>query len=228
MNEPTTPKLETKAVKHKFTVEELSTIGGDLAQAIGSFRAIDAEFDQVKASYKAKQAEAEAKIDSLSTARMSGFEIRQERCQVLYFPAKREKHYWLESTPEEEVGKFPPVLIEPMTAADFEQDLIQAEQKFEAREEIVLFPPAGSDRGIMVVGRVKDKWYAALRVRIGQRVLDERLDSEQPCTKKRKDAITRTAKRLNEWLVESLGKDNAKGFEEPVAKAVEAQKEREE
>lgn len=226
--ETETLKIETKSVKHKFTVEELSTIGGDLARSISDLRALQAELDQVKASFKAKTTEAEARIDSLSTARMSGFEYRQERCQVLCFPKLREKHYWLEATPAEEIGAFPPILIEPMTAADFEQDLIRAESKFEAREEITLFPPAGNDTGIMVVGRFKDKWFAALRVKIGQRTLDERLDTEQPCSKKRADMIKRAAKRLGEWLFDSLGKDAAKGFEEPIAAAVEGQMEREE
>jgi hypothetical protein len=232
--ETETPKIETKAVKHKFTVEELNVIGGDLAQAFGSLRSLEAEFDQVKASYKAKQTEAEAKIDSLSMSRMNGFEIRNERCEVVLYPKERKKHFYLASAMEDYrkadggMERPVPVLTEDMTAADFEQDLIRAESKFEAREEITLFPPAGNDCGIMVVGRFKDKWFAALRVKIGQRTLDERLDTEQPCSKKRADMIKRAAKRLGEWLFDSLGKDAAKGFEEPIAAAVEAHKEREE
>lgn len=220
-----TLKIEVKAVKHIFTPEERNAIGGDLARAIGTARGVEAEFTQVKASYKAKETEATARIDSLSTSLMNGFEVRQERCSVVYQPALRKKLYYIEGV---DPAKGEPVLTEDMTAADFEQDLIQAESKFELREEIELFPPAGADNGVMVVGRFGDKWFAALRVQIGQRKLSERLDSEQPCAKKRYDQIKRKTKALQSWLVDNLGADTAKGFEGPIQAAVEAHKEREE
>jgi hypothetical protein len=217
-------KIEVKAVKHIFTPEERNSIGGDLARAIGTARGVEAEFTQVKASYKAKETEATARIDSLSTSLMNGFDVRQERCSVVYNTKERKKSYFIEGAKE----GAEPVLVEDMTAADFEMDLIQAESKFERREEIELFPQAGADSGLMVVGRFGDKWFAALRVQIGQRKLSERLDSEQPCCKKRVDMIKRAAKRLQGWLAENLGADAAKGFEGPITAAVEGQKEREE
>lgn len=224
MNQPAnnTPKIEVKPIRHAFTSEERNQLGSDLARQIGTLRGVDAEFDQVKASYKAKQTEAEAKIDSLSTALMNGFEIRPTRVRVEYRPKERRKAYFLEEAPADSE----PVLVEDMTNDDFQADLLQAESKFEHREEIELFNRTASDRGVMVVGKFANSWYAALRVNIGQRRLEERLDSEQPSSKKRFDMITRAAGRFNEWLVDNLGKEAAKGFADAVVEAIQPHRER--
>lgn len=218
------PKLETKVIRHDFTPTERNTIGSDLARAIAGLRGTQAEFDQVKASYKARTTEAEARIDSLSTSLMNGFDMRETRCRVAYSPKERLKFYFREQDPVDAE----PVMTEEMTAEDFQAELIQAESDFERREELQLFPPAGNDRGIMVVGRFKGMWFAALRVRVGAHKLEERLDSEQASSKKRADAVRRTAKRAQNWLADALGKDAAKGFEQPIDAMVSSQKEREE
>lgn len=216
-------KVEVKSVKHTFSAEERNQIGGDLARAIGTERGILAEFDQVKASYKAKTAEAEARIDSLSTSLLNGFEMRSKRCVVLFFTAEKKKHYFLEDSPD----GADPVLTEEMTPADFQTELIEAESKFEAKEEIELYN-AGADHAALVIGRFNKLWFGALRANVGARKLEERLDSEQACAKKRWDMIQRTEKRFQAWLKDNLGKEAAKGFEGPIAEAIAGQREREE
>jgi hypothetical protein len=225
------PIKTTKSVKHTFNPEERNQIGGDLARAIAGLRGTEAEFDQVKASYKAKTTEHEAKIDSLSTALMNGFELRNERCVVLYRPADRKKDYYLEKDyaqlQEGELVTIPAVLIEDMTADDFQAELLQAEAQFECREELPLFQPANGDSGILVVGRLNDRWFTALRVSIGKCVINERLDSEQRSYKKRADAVKEATRRVSQWAKDNL-KEAAKGFEDGFRAVSEAQKEREE
>jgi hypothetical protein len=229
-------KIEVKNVKHVFTPEELNEIGGNLARSIAAARGIESEFDQVKASYKAKTTEAEARIDNLSTARMNGFDMRSERCVVFFRPTDSKKDYWLESDARiipngnrvdlglVALGKLP-VLTEDMTRDDFQADLLQAESKFDLREEIELFKPAEGDQGILVVGRFGGKWFSALRVRIGKLQLEERLDSEQKAFKLRPDAISTAVKRVNEWARANL-KDLAAGFQASFNAVAESHKER--
>ena len=210
-------KTETKNIKHTFTLEERDQLGADLARAFGSLRGVEMEFDQVKSSYKTKTAEAEARIDRLATARNNGFELRDTPCFVVYRPADKSKDYYIfegqavaallsmKATGSE-------VLTERMTADDFQQELIEAESKFDAREEIQLFKPAEGDRGLLVVGRFGGKWFGALRVKIGKLELNERLDSEQPCMTSRPDAVKVAVKRVNDWAKTNL-KDLAAGFQ---------------
>jgi len=113
------PKIEVKAVKHVFTLEERDEVGGMLARALATLRGINAEFDEVKASYKFKIAEAEAAIGSLETKRTNGFEFRSENCRVVYRAKDRKKDYFLENDPADAA----PVLTESMTAEDFQADL---------------------------------------------------------------------------------------------------------
>lgn len=121
------PKLEIKSVKHTFTLEERDEVGGMLARALAALRGITAEFDEVKASYKFKIAEAEAAIGSLETKRTNGFEFRSENSRVFYRPKDRKKDYYLESDPN---GG--PVLTESMTAEDFQAEIdLQNESKKE-------------------------------------------------------------------------------------------------
>ena len=229
-------KIEIKSVKHTFTPEERNNLGGDLARSIAGLRGIESEFDQVKASYKAKTAEQEARIDNFSTCLMNGFEMRLSKCVVVYNPKARQKHYFLETdwNAFEEArkngkanGELAPVLTEEMTRDDFQSELIQAESKFDNREEIQLFQPTESDSGVLIVGRFASKWFSALRVRIGKLTMEERLDSEQRSFKHRPDAIAHAVKRVKEWSKEHL-KEHAKGFEDSFKAVVEAHKERSE
>lgn len=219
------PKTELKNIKHTFTPDERNQIGGDLARAIAALRGHEADFDNVKAGFKAKLTAADAQIDNLSTSLMNGFDMRNVKCLVVFRPKERKKDYFIEEDHAKLNGECPPILIEDMTAADFQADLLQAESKFDKREEINLFQPTATDRGIMVVGRLGSKWFSALRITIGKLALEERLDSEQRSYKERFDAVDAGSKRAWKWLKAEL-KEQAGGFESGLASAVEAQKER--
>jgi hypothetical protein len=222
-----TPKVEVKNIKHVFSDPERNQFGGDLARAVAEARSVEVEFDQVKASYKARTTEAEAKIDRLSTNLMNGFEMRNEKCVVIYRPREGKKDFHLESDFNENNGSSVVVLTEDMTQADYELELFQAEARFDMRDEITLFQPTENDRGLLVVGRFGAKWFSALRIKIGTLELAERLDSEQQAYKKRKDAVQHGVKRAKDWAKKHL-KDHAKGFEESFQAAADAHKEREE
>lgn len=229
MTTPIKPKIEVKSVKHDFTTDEHRQLGGDLARCISSLRGIEAEFDQVKASYKSKTTEAEARIDKISTDITNGFEFRNERCLVVLDVKESKKHFYLESALVK--GEIPkglePVITEPLTDADRQTELLEAESKFDAREDIELFPATESDSGILTVGRLGGKWFSALRIKIGTRVITERLDSEQTCSKKRNVQIERTCGRFIKWVEENLGREEAKGFKNAVelVKAQHAERE---
>lgn len=220
------PKFEVKTIKHEFDSAERNQLGGDLARAIGGLRGIEAEFDQVKAHYKSKVTEAEARIDKLSTDLVNGFEMRERRCAVVYRPRDKKKDFIAEEDWNEFGREALPALTEDMTQSDFQTELIQAESQFDNRTEIELFPRANNDFGVLVVGQLKGRWYSALRVAIGVHTLKQRLDSEQPSDKSRWGAIKRQATYLETWMLQELGKESAKGFKEPVEKALNAQKER--
>lgn len=225
---------KNKTLRHDFTPEERNELGSELARQIAAVRGIEAEFDQIKASYKARTSEAAARVDSISTSLMNGFEMRDKRCVIVFRPKTRQKLFILEADFEKKGEKATPALVEEMTPEDFQADLLQAESVFEKREEIPLFVPAEKDFGIVIVGRCKPDgakaplWFAALRIQIGAAKLEERLDTEQPSAKKRFDILQRAAKRAGQWMAETLGDAAALGFVEPIQKAIEAQKEREE
>lgn len=235
MNTQTTKsqfKIEIKSLRHSFSPEERAEIGASLAREIGHHRSVEADFDQVKADYKAQLAKIDAQINDLSTNLMNGFDIRPERCVVIFRPEDKKKDYFLErdmiadapaeGEPRKEI---PPVATEEMTPDDFQQELLQAESKFDKREEIALFPSTPDDYGTLVVGRFAGKWFSALRIKVGKQKLEERLDSEQKAFKQRGDAIQRAGKRALEWFKETM-KEHAKGFQDPIAQAVAAQLER--
>jgi hypothetical protein len=219
-------KVEVKSVKHAFTRDERDNLNSDLLNALSTRDTTEADFENIKQTWKAKLTEAEARIGTLAATLRTGFEMRQQRCVVVYRPKDRKKDFYLEAEfsvkPLTEVA---PVLIEDMTEADFQTELELAEKEFECREEIELFPPTPTDRGIVVVGRQRNRWFNALRIHVGKLSIDERLDAEQRGYKQRPDAVKQGAKAAMEWLTNNF-KDHAKGFEEPIAKAVEAHKER--
>jgi hypothetical protein len=223
-------KTEIKNVKHLYTGPEREQLGMDLARAFGTLRGVEVEFDQVKQSYKSKTAEAEARIDRLSTNINNGFDLRDASCVVVYRPADKEKDFFLETEAQpfiednylpEDWDGISPVLTERMTTDDFQQELIEAESKFDCREEIELFKPTESDRGILVVGRLAERWFSALRVKIGKLELTERLDAEQKCAA----AVLVAVKRFNTWAKKNL-KELAAGFAESASGVIEAHKER--
>ena len=219
-------KTEIKNIRHDFSDTEKQQFGGELARSIGTLRGIETEFDGVKASYKSKTAEAEARIDRISTDITNGFVMRDTPCFVVFRPADKEKDYYVtEASAANPSKEVPPVLTEKMTAADFQQELIEAEAKFDAREEIELFKPAEGDRGILVVGRLAGRWFSALRVKIGKLELSERLDAEQKSVKERPAAVALAVKRFNAWAKDNL-KDLAAGFADSANTVAEAHKER--
>jgi hypothetical protein len=229
----TKPKIETKSIKHTFTPEEIAKLNVDFGQAFDALGAAEADFEAIKAVHKSKITGAETTMTTLRCTINAGFEMRPEKCRVLFAPKESKKFYYLESAFQVDQDGEPtdfnePVLVEPMTPADFQAELIEAEAKFELREEIPLFTPANDDNGALIVGRFGKKWYAALRVKIGTRILGERLDSEQPASKERFDAVKRGCKRFNDWLNANLGADGAKGFQNSIADVLAKHKEREE
>lgn len=216
-----TPKVEVKFVRHNFSDAEKLVFGNDLGQAIAAARAVETEFNTVKASFKLRAEEAKTRIDSLGTKLQAGFEMRESRCRVVYDAKARRKFFYLEDAPEDAAT----VLDEPMTGDDFQQDLLIAESAFELRDELPIFAPAGNDRGIIVIGRHNSRWFTALRIQVGSKSISERLDSEQPSTKERADAIRKAARRSKEWIVDNLGKDAFEGFKAGLEALVKANEE---
>lgn len=219
-------KVVPKNVKHTFTPEERNALGSDLAAEFRKARSTEAEFGEVKAQFKARVAEHDARIDKLSNAVSAGFEMRVKDCVVILRPEDREKDYYLAVPKDGHVEKGDLLLTEEMTQADFQQDLIEAEAAFENRESIDLFPPANSDYGCVIVGCQRGKWYGALRIKVGNKALQEPITTELRSFKERGPCIEQNAKRALKWLKAELGKDDAKGFEEPIKAIVEANRER--
>lgn len=237
MNNPTTkPKVIVKKVKHVFNPEEVAGLNVDFGQSFDALQATTADAKSQAAVLKSKVAEAECRMTTLRATINAGFEMRDKRCIAVLLPKEGKKAFYLEPTadimaefPNEWWKRVEPVIIEPMTDDDYQQELIAAESKFEARDEIQLFSPVGDSSGVLVVGRLKSKWYGALRVNIpGKVTLEERLDAEQPAYKQRYDQIRRSVKRFRELLVENLGAEEAKGFDDAMDAVVQAHREREE
>ena len=213
-----------KVVKHVFTEPERREMGNDLARAHGSVKQIETEFEGVKASYKAKISEKESAIETLSTNLVNGFTMKEKECRVVFdVPQSKKRFYAAESAENTEV-----LAEEAMTQDDFQKELIEAESVFGKRKEIELFASIDQDRGVLVVGQLKDRWYSALRISIGKKKLEERLDSEQKSFKQRYAAIKAAVSRSEEWLAASFGKESAKGFMDGLAAILDAEKDKEE
>lgn len=219
----TPQKVGLKLVKHILTPTEKQQLGLSLAQALGEMRGVEAELEQVKAEYKSKTRTIETRINGLETSITNGFQMVNRECVVVFFPDKKEKHFFVEG---DDVTKADPVAVETMTNEDFVTELLAAESNFEQREELQLFPTAGEDFGFLIVGKMNKHWYGALRVRVGRKKIEERLDSDQLSFKKRYDCITKSMKRYNEWLVKELGKETAVGFQSGIHEVLNSQKEK--
>ena len=199
-----------KVVKHTFTEPERREMGNDLARAHGSVKQIETEFEGVKASYKAKISEKESAIETLSTNLVNGFTMKEKDCRVVFdVPASKKRFYAADSTENTEV-----LAEEAMTQDDFQKELIEAESVFGLRKEIELFPSIDQDRGVLVIGQLDGRWYSALRIFIGKKKLEERLDSEQKSFKARFGAVKAGFARADEWLNASFGATAAAGFKE--------------
>lgn len=235
---PTKPKTEVRALKHVFTPEEIAELNIKYRMADKAVHSCETELDSVKQSYKAKITEAESRKEKIGTELDAGFEIRDQTCIVVMDFKEGQKYYFLDSVVKGWANPTPAewpieeaVMTEILTDDDRQQELLAAESKFECREEIVLFE-AGDDVGTMTVGRLDNKWYSALQVKIGSLVITERLADEQAVakgsgSKKRPDQVKRTLKRFIEWLDENLGREEAKGFKNQVelVKAEHAERE---
>lgn len=226
MKTETKPPIVKKNVRHDFTSDEIKMLNVDFGQAFDTLGAVESEFDNVKAVWKAKTTEAESHMKTLRATINAGFEHRLKDCVVIFRPADKKKDFFLQTDWEnQEKGFAVPIATEDMTTADFEQDLIQAESGFENRVELELWN-VGADIGILVVGKLKNKWFTAVRANVGSVRIEERLDSEQVSAKKRFEALQWASSRLAKWLKANLGKDVAKGFEEVIFKAVDGEKEK--
>ena len=115
-------KLQQKLVRITLTDADRLRIGKDLSEAIGRQRNTEMEFDDVKASYKAKLTAVEADVDRLSTTLSVGFEMRLENLWVRFLPKTGKKEFRLERQTE----KDEPVLIEDMGPDDYALELIEA------------------------------------------------------------------------------------------------------
>ena len=222
-------KIVKRSVKHVFSPEETANLHTEFRQSFANLKSVEAEFDSVKASYKAKTTEAESRMETLNATLQAGFEIRDKNCVLVMDMKSGKKSYYLESALVE--GELPedaePVLVEAVTDADRQQELIEAEAKFEAQDKIELFKPVGQDSGVLTVGRLAGKWFAALNVKIGTRIIAERLDSEQTSSKKRSVMVERAVNRFQAWVKENLGMEEAKGFKNSseLVKAEHAERE---
>lgn len=209
-------RIEERVVKHEFTPTERLEIGAELARSLQRMASLETEFEGVKASYKAKLAEAESQVANHAASIQNGFDMRKKRCRVIFRPKDRKKDYF----PEIKDGVFDTkvVLVDDMSQDDFQDELFQAEQQFERRCEVLLFKD-----GLLVLGRLSGKWHAALRVQVGQLKIEERLDAAGKKFKTRPDALKASVARVQTWLVDSFGEETAKGFQDSIAKAVKIQ-----
>jgi hypothetical protein len=223
-------KIVKRSVKHVFNLEETAQLNTEFRQSFANLKSVEAEFDSVKASYKAKTTEAESRMETLNATLQAGFEFREKALVVVMDMKAGTKSFFLETDLKD--GELPtnaePVIVEPVTDADRQQELIEAEARFECKEDINLFPTVGDDSGVMTVGRLAGKWFSALRVKIGTRIITERLDSEQTCSKKRNVQIERTGARFIKWVEENLGREESKGFKNQVELIIAEHGEREE
>jgi hypothetical protein len=209
------PKIIKRTCKHVYSPAEKVDITNNLLNALSNQDTIASEFDSVKASYKAKISEAESQSVALATNLRNGFEMRTKDCKVVFRPKDRKKDYFVVETGEA-VG------TDDMTNDDMQQELLQAESAFEFRTELQLWAPQGNDKAVLVVGKMKGRWYSSLRLRVGVFELQERLDSEQKAFKEREDAIRTAGARCLEWLKANV-KELAEGFRDSINKTVEAE-----
>jgi len=221
---PTKPIKVSKSVKHVFTTDERNAYQSDLLSALQQRDTSQAEFDSIKATYKARITEAESRVTSLAATLRAGWEMRVKSVAVVFHPKEGKKRFHLFTDLIDGAVELHPHFEEAdMTAEDYTMELFEAEKIFSSQANIQLWN-AGKDVGMLVLGKLADKWYGAVRGNIGRLTIVERLDSMQRAFKSREDCVITTAARAYEWLDKNLSKDTAKGFREAIEKAVIAQK----
>jgi len=221
-------KTETRQLKCAFTNEETLQMGRELAQCRVQAQGIAEEFDQVKATFKARQAMVDASAGVLSASINAGYELRMVRCRVEFDAKAGRKAYYAEAAPADAL----PLCVEDMTSEDYQVELLPdaastKDTGYKDSEAIELWPEAGEDRGLMTVARgdVTGKWCAALSLVVGNTRLDERMGVGKHF-KQRADAVKSTAERALNWIEVTLGAEVAQGFKEPIYKAIESHRER--
>ncbi len=211
-------KVVKRSVKHVFTPEETAKLNVDFGQSFDSLQAAEADKKSVVIQYSAKVQEAESRMTSLRATINAGFEMRDKPLVIVFDMAAGKKHFYLESDlvdgelPEGAVA----LITESITDADRQQELIEAESKFECQAVIEIFAAVKTDFGWLKVGRLNDQWFSALNVSIGGKTITERLDGEQKCSKNRIDQIRRALKTFAGWVEETIGREEAKGFKNAI------------
>ena len=126
------PRKVTRSVKHVYNATERQALGDELAHQIGNMREIEAEFEHVKAGFKARSAAAEAMVNKCSTALTSGFEYRDKPCLMYLHPPTKKRYLYLEAGFQFEPGLLDindpghrdlAHFVEDMQPQDFQQEL---------------------------------------------------------------------------------------------------------
>lgn len=180
-------------VKLSLTDPDRLRIGRELSEALARKRNVEGEFDDVKASYKAKLTTVEADVDRLGTTLSLGFEMRMENVWIRYLPKEGKKEFRLERQTE----KDEPVLVLEMEPDDFAVELIEAEEPFIHRLHFVLLENDLANVSVLIASTDKVKWVSALRGKIGSMQLNERLDSLQRAVNGPGPALELALERLN-------------------------------
>lgn len=212
------PVIVDRPVKHQFTDAEMSALARKLGGELDQLKAYEDEFDSIKSTWKGKIETSEANVSAIGTLCRSGFEFRITPCRVEFDVPNKVKRFFVADTGEA-AGE------EKMTPDDYQQELVQAESVFERKEVIPLYD-ANTDKGAIIVGQLKGKWFAAARLNVGAKMLTQRLDSEQKSFKNRWDSIQTASKGALAWIEENVDVKAAKGFVDVFAKAIEPHKER--
>ena len=207
-------KIVKRSVKHVFTPDETAKLNVDFGQSFDSLQSAEADKKSVVTVHTAKVQEAESRMISIRATINAGFEMREKPLVLVMDMEAGKKYFYLESDLVE--GELPesavPLITEAITDQDRQQELIEAEAKFEHQANIELFQAVKNDFGWLKVGRLNDKWFSALNVSVGGKSIAERLDGEQPCSRNRIDQVKRAVKTLQGWMEETLGREEAKGF----------------
>jgi hypothetical protein len=117
-------KVEVKRVKCRLTDEEKLEKGAELVGRMQELTTLEGEFEEVKAGYKAKMAEAEGKVAVTASVLRAGFEWREVECVVEYRPKDGKKDYRRAGHEMEGV-----VLTEDMRPEDFQVELPVEEKR---------------------------------------------------------------------------------------------------
>lgn len=212
------PIIVKRQVKHVFTPAELAALNEQVLNAMAENSTAEQDATAMKATLKAHVEETKARMNSLAATARAKFEMREKDCSVTFRVPQKLKDITCIETGEL-------VATEPLTDSDLQMELVQAEKAFDPQSTIQLFQ-AGVDKGIVIVGQFKNRWYSAARITIGGKKLEQRLDSEQKAFKERVDAINFAVKGAFAWIEEAFDSKVAAGFKASFDKTVEAQKEK--